>query len=187
MLIYSPAPPKRTARYLRQHLSAELPKFDARWLHAPPGMARLAWHDLAANLNAVVLPLELPCLGNCRPLVPLNTVYYIDANIADAHLLAAYFNSLPFRVFARALAERAKDAHFRFFAGTIAQLPLPQCWQHKHAAELRALSQRAHEQRGWSEHEQQQLDELSADSYGLVPAALNALRRFDHWLAGRKA
>ncbi|HET9440494.1 MAG TPA: N-6 DNA methylase [Longimicrobiales bacterium] len=183
------APPKRTARYLREHLSPDARGRLGALQHVGRNVAhsRLAWHDLASTLKAVVLPARAPCLGSARALVPLNTVYYIEAPEDDAHLLAAYFNSLPLRVFARALAERAKDAHFRFFACTVGQLPLPHDWQVKHACELRDLSLRAHADRGIAPEAQTRLDELVADAFALSPPARLALRRFDRWLAGEEA
>ncbi|HEY0671225.1 MAG TPA: N-6 DNA methylase, partial [Longimicrobiales bacterium] len=182
------APPKRTARYLREHLSPDARGRLGALQHVGIGVAqsRLAWHDLASTLEAVVLPTCAPCLGSARALVPLNTVYYIEASHDDAHLLAAYFNSLPLRVFARALAERAKDAHFRFFACTVGQLPLPHTWRERHAHELRDLSLQAHADRGLAAGTQTRLDELVADAFALSPAAQQALRRLDRWLAGQE-
>jgi hypothetical protein len=147
-------------------------------------MTRVAWHDLANTLKAVVLPGQASCLGTPRPIVPLNTAYYIALPEADAHLLAAYFNSLPLRVFARAIAERAKDAHFRFFACTVALLPLPLAWRSTHAGALSELSRTCHADGAITAAVQQQLDELIANAYGLSTAAMSALRRFDQWLRG---
>lgn len=63
---------------------------------------KVAWHDLASNLNAVALPATVPLqTGGPGPLIPLNTVYFIGTtDQATALLLAAYFNSLPVRTFA---------------------------------------------------------------------------------------
>jgi hypothetical protein len=182
-------PPKRTKRFLDEH-AALLAGSEARGRlggvqHVDVDSLRpkLAWHDLANTLKAVVLPPRASCLGTSRPLIPLNTVYFIPLDDADAHLLAACFNSLPLRVFARALAERAKDAHFRFFACTVSQLPLPRGW--RVAASLRDISVRAHNERTITADAQHELDSVIARMFGLSAAQLQALRHFDDWLEGR--
>ena len=179
-------PPRRTLRYLREHGVVDRRGRVGALQHAGGGIdcTRIAWHDLANNLKAVVLPSRMTYLGGCRAIVPLNTVYYIAAADPDAHVLAAYFNSLPLRVFARAIAERAKDAHFRFFACTVALLPLPLQWRTTEAGRLRSLSHGAHASGVISEDAQRELDEIVGHAYGLTAGAMNALQRFDHWLRG---
>jgi type I restriction-modification system DNA methylase subunit len=180
------APPKRAARYLGEHI---LPDASGR-LGALQHVSRaddlhmLAWHDLASTLKAVVIPPTMSCLSSERRVIALNTVYYISASEADALLLAAYFNSLPLRVFARAIAERAKDAHFRFFACTVGMLPLPTEWRCAKAEFLRELSKRAHAEMGLTADSQHELDEVVSAAFGLSAASIQALRRFDVWLAG---
>jgi hypothetical protein len=147
---------------------------------------KLAWHDLAKDLHAVAFPGTADCCGVARRLIALNTVYYVALPCADAYLLAAYLNSLPVRVFARAIAERAKDAHFRFFAGTVGALPLPAAWRARSPAALLEISRAAHQRGTITPTEQHQLDELISDRYGLGPAARLALRRFDAWLKGEE-
>jgi hypothetical protein len=145
---------------------------------------KVAWHDLANTMKAVVLPARARCLGGCRPLIPLNTVYYIPVAQDEAHLLAAYFNSLPVRVFARAIAERAKDAHFRFFACTVGKLPLPANWRTRSASVLHELSRHAHTTGAIDGAAQHELDAIIAENFGLSAAAMSALRGFDQWLKG---
>jgi hypothetical protein len=147
-------------------------------------MCKLAWHDLANTLKAVVMQPRSTCLGTQRYVIALNTVYYIALPEDDALLLAAYFNSLPLRVFARAIAERAKDAHFRFFACTVGMLPLPVEWRHRDAEILRDLSRRAHADGCLAPEAQAELDLTVAAAFRLNGAALQALRRFDGWLTG---
>ena len=182
---YAP-PPRRTQRYLLKH-AALLGVSEARGrigalqhVDADTVRHKIAWHDLAQTLNAVVLPARAHCLGAQRPLIPLNTVYFIAADPQQAHLLAACFNSLPLRVFARAIAERAKDAHFRFFAGTVGRLPLPRAF----LAELVRLSEHAHTEGFIDDAGQRELDELVARAFRLDRAGLQALRSFDAFLRG---
>lgn len=160
----------RLLRYLQHHdkTLSDVPK-------VKPAASAVAWHDLASNLNAVVLPPDV---------VALNTVYYIGAEDPCAHLLCAYFNSLPVRVFARAIAERAKDAHFRFFAWTISMLPLPADWKVSDADGLTRLSRIAHEAKGVTEEQQAELDALIGSRFGLSRSDLKTLARFDAWLRG---
>jgi hypothetical protein len=178
-------PPRRLARYLQQReIRDARGRFGALQHVSARATTRLAWHDLANTLKAVVLPGAAPCHGQPRPLVLLNTVYFIALPDEEAHLLAAYFNSLPVRVFARAIAERAKDAHFRFFACTIGMLPLPAAWRSVHADELCQLSRSAHAAGHIDEDAQKSMDELIGAAYGLNGSAMHALRRFDRWLRG---
>ncbi len=154
---------------------------------APETLApKVVWHDLSDTLRAVALPATVRFAGADRELVPLNTVYFLPAPDDDAGLLlAGLLNSLPVRTFARAIAERAKDARFRFFAWTVSSLPLPTAWrEHPAAAEVRRLSAEAHGARGITPADQDRLDRAVAGLYGLSAGDLEALARFDAWLRG---
>jgi hypothetical protein len=189
-------PPPRTARYLARHDKALRARSGWRstlplgaLFRATPGTVgpKVAWQDLAATLEAVALPAHVrgPA-GRDVPLIPLNTVYFIPTASAErALLLAALFNSLPLRTFARAIAERAKDARFRFFAWTVALLPLPLGWEQGIAAPaLLRLSREAHEQGGLDAENELRLNRIVASLYGLLADDLEALERFDRWLRG---
>lgn len=189
--------PPRTARYLARHDA--LLRARSGWRPTIPAGAifratpattgpKVAWQDLASDLEAVALPARVrgPAGGDV-PLIPLNTVYFIPTTTPEeALLLAALFNSLPVRTFARTIAERAKDARFRFFAWTIALLPLPAAWQcGPLAAELLRISEAAHLLGGLAPAAAHRLDTLVGSLYGLGAAELAALTEFDHWLKGR--
>jgi hypothetical protein len=149
---------------------------------------KVVWSDLASELRAAAVPATMrSIMGMEVPVVPLNTVYFIGTRSADESLLlAAYMNSLPMRAFARVIAERAKDAHFRFFAWTIAALPLPADWLHNdQAPTLTELSRSAHTRGGCTRTEQERMDALVACSLGLDLRHLGPLRAFDAWLGGR--
>src|SRR5690606_21345762 len=110
---------------------------------------KVVWSDLASDLRAAAVPASVRTVTGLQlPAVPLNTVYFIAVSDPDeALLLAGILNSLPMRTFARTIAERAKDAHFRFFAWTIAALPLPRDWRTGPMADrVIALSRTAHAQ-----------------------------------------
>jgi hypothetical protein len=145
---------------------------------------KVVWQDIASDLHAAAIPARVPEAGCAVPVIPLNSVYFCAvASADDALLVAAYLNSLPLRVFARAIAERAKDAHFRFFAWTVGALPLPRGWRNGARAEsLRALSREAHAREGIEPASQLELDRLVAEAFGLGESALAALADFDAWL-----
>jgi hypothetical protein len=89
-------------------------------------------------------------------------------------------------VFARAIAERAKDARFRFFAWTIGALPLPADWRTRvEAARLIELSRQAHACGALDESAARELNEGVARIYELTKADVEALSEFDAWLSGR--
>jgi hypothetical protein len=189
------APPPRMRRYLLRHEAALRARSGARAGGAQGALfrvgaavlgAKVAWHDLAETLNAVALPRAVRSpLGESRPIVPLNTLYYIPVrDDAEALLLAAYFNALPVRTFARAIAERAKDARFRFFAWTVAALPLPAGWRTAGAAALVTLAAAAHEAGAIDAGAAAELDDRVARAYGLGTQERAALERFDRWLRG---
>jgi hypothetical protein len=189
-----PAPP-RLQRYLARHRDVlerrpgwrpGLPLGAIFRLSADTLLPKVAWHDLSDTLRSVALPARTAFDGADRELLPLNTVYFLPVDQErDALLLAAVLNSLPVRTFARAIAERAKDARFRFFAWTIACLPLPTQWRtHPRADELVGISAAAHARGGITPTEQARLDRAVAGLYGLDEPELDVLRRFDRWLRG---
>lgn len=147
---------------------------------------KVVWRDIADTLCAVALPDSVRGdNGKPVPVIPLNTVYFVAVPDNDtALLLAAYLNALPLRVFARAAAERAKDAHFRFFAWTIGMLPLPSLWRSVHAEEITEISRSAHVLKGLSPVAQARLDALVCLAFGLSDDDVEALLGFDRWLSG---
>jgi hypothetical protein len=146
---------------------------------------RVAWHDLADTLRATTLPpaIRTPIRGE-TPVVPLNTVYYIPApDYTTALILTAFLNATPVRTFARAIAERAKDARFRFFAWTVGALPLPADWHDRRRARpLLRIATAAHADRGIDNTTQQRLDTLVAHRYALTDREARALGAFAAWL-----
>jgi hypothetical protein len=87
---------------------------------------KVVWKDLSRGLCAAVLENAIRLGDRNIPLVPNQTLYALDASsIDEAHVLAALLNSTIVNVLAIAIAERAKDFYFRYFARTVARLPLP--------------------------------------------------------------
>ncbi|MBW3553861.1 MAG: hypothetical protein KY466_10130 [Gemmatimonadetes bacterium] len=188
-------PPPRLGRYLDRHRDAlesrqgwrpGLP-LGAVFRLGPAGMGhRVAWHDLSDTLRAVALPPTQPFDAVERELVALNTVYFLPvADRREALLMAGILNSLPARVFARVIAERAKDARFRFFAWTISCLPLPPEWRTARLAEdILAISDAAHARGGIDPVAAGRLDQAVAALFRLSPEDLVAMAIFDRWLRG---
>lgn len=189
-------PPPRMERYLARH--ATILRARTGWRPGLPDGAlfrlstatlqpKVAWHDLSDTLKAVALPGTARGVdGVERPLIPLNTVYFVPvAEPGQALRLAALFNALPVRTFARAVAERAKNARFRFLAWTIAVLPIPDGWDRGDAGHrLLTLSRAAHRQGAIPPETERELDRIVAGLYGLGPGDLDTLRGFDQWLRG---
>jgi hypothetical protein len=188
--------PPRMGRYLAKHAAALGARSGAR-RGFPPGavfrvtrdtlVPKVAWHDLSDTLRAVALPERVrSTLGETGPLIPLNTVYFVPVQAPErALLLAAYLNSTPVRTLARAVAERAKDARFRFFAWTVAALPLPRDWEEGvAAAALIDIARQAHADGGLDASDAARLDDLVARRYGLRDADRDAIQAFDRWLRG---
>lgn len=190
------APPPRLAAYLDRHderlrqrsgWRPGLPIGTVFHLSSDTLGPKVAWRDLAPDLEAVAIPKRVRSpIGRDLPVVPLNTIYFVPVDSYDeALILAAFFNSLPVRTLARSIAERAKDASFRFFAWTIALIPLPPRWDTGLTAlELLELSRAAHRVGGLDSKGRAHLDRLVGSLYGLDEEDLRELRGFDQWLRG---
>ncbi len=134
---------------------------------------KVAWKDLSRGLAAAVLPDVVHVREQPVPLVPNQTLYAIDAvSLDEAYLIAAILNSTIAGALLVSVAERAKDAHFRYFGRTVAALPWPDT--RAEAEKLIRLSRRAH--RGADVANE--LDASVARLYGVTPAELAVLRAF---------
>jgi hypothetical protein len=183
--------PRRLARFLNRHAAALRQPADrlGTLQRLSGGMFghKVVWSDLASDLRAAAVPCTVRGVtGIDNPIVPMNTVYFIATpDDRDALLLAGYLNSTPLRTFARAIAERAKDAHFRFFAWTIAMLPLPLGWHEGAEADrIVAISGDAHRAGAIESRMRCELDGIVAGMYGLTAAEVGSIRAFDAWLSG---
>jgi hypothetical protein len=181
--------PPRLQRYLHRHrgrLGTSPAGRGALQRLSPHTLGhKVVWSDLAGDLRAAAVPAVVRgVMGTRVPVVPLNTVYFVPtASAEESYLLTAYLNSLPVRVFARCIAERAKDAHFRFFAWTIGVIPLPETWRTDvHADRLSEIARMAHARGACPPRERAELDRIVGRAYGLSPRQLSDLRAFDCWL-----
>jgi methylase of polypeptide subunit release factors len=134
---------------------------------------KVAWKDLSRGMAAAVLPDSVFVGEQAVPLVPNQTLYSLDATTIDeAYALAAVLNSAIAGALLISVAERAKDAHYRYFGRIVAALPLPDL-----APELDRLvrlSRRAH--RGADVGDE--LDATVARLYGIDARELSLLRTF---------
>jgi hypothetical protein len=131
---------------------------------------KVVWKDLARGMSAAVLPDVVHVDGRAIPLIPNQTLYSIDtSSLSEAYAIAALLNSTIADALLLCIAERAKDAHFRYFGRTVARIPLPRLEQDSDAwSRLVRAARRAH-------HE---VDDVVASLYGVTTAELEVLRRF---------
>ncbi|HWS71849.1 MAG TPA: hypothetical protein VN605_07020, partial [Thermoanaerobaculia bacterium] len=146
---------------------------------------KVAWKDLARGLTAAVLPDVCNVDGHAVPLIPNQTLYSIDAaSFDEAYALAALLNSTIADALLVSVAERAKDAYFRYFGRTVARLPLPEVERGGAAWErLVRLARRA--QHGIDV--MRELDAIVARQYGVTDSELATLRTFVARRLGRDA
>lgn len=144
---------------------------------------KVAWKDLSRGLCAAVLPDVVHVHDQPVPLIPNQTLYAIDAvSLDEAYLFAAILNSTIAGVLLVSVAERAKDAHFRYFGRTVAALPWPEVGEEREW--LVRFARRAH--RGLDVA--RQLDAVVAHLYGVSPEELVILRGYlDRRLDARRA
>jgi hypothetical protein len=138
---------------------------------------KVAWKDVSRGMQAAVLPDTVEIAGRPYPLVANQTLYTLDAvSLDEAYVLAAVLNSTVADALILATAERAKDAHFRYFGRTVGRIPLPRLapdvlqWE-----SLVRLSRRAHLGAANLDHE---IDGVVAWLYGIDGEELAILRSF---------
>jgi hypothetical protein len=134
---------------------------------------KVAWKDLSRGLAAAVLPDVVNVGEQTFPLVPNQTLYSIDSvSLDEAYAIAAVLNSAIAGALLVSVAERAKDAHYRYFGRTVGALPWPDVDAERER--LVRLARRAH--RGVDV--MNELDAVVATIYGVTGAELAALRTF---------
>jgi hypothetical protein len=167
---------KKAPRWLEQLAAArELEPGDFRLAFVKPEHVgiKVAWKDLSRGVAAAVLPDVVNINDQAFPLIPNQTLYSLDAvTLDEAYVLAAVLNSTVAGALLVSVAERAKDAHYRYFGRTVAALPLPDTKPERER--LVRLSRRAH--RGAEVMEE--LDVAVARLYGIDGRELGVLREF---------
>jgi methylase of polypeptide subunit release factors len=177
-------PPARGRRGTAAHPPAWLKKLaDARGLEPddfrlsfvkPEHVGiKVAWKDLSRGLAAAVLPDVVHVDEQAFPLVPNQTLYAIDCvSLDEAYAISAILNSAIAGALLVSVAERAKDAHYRYFGRTVGALPWPEMGTERER--LVRLARRAH--RGVNV--MREIDAAVAAIYGVSEAELETLRDF---------
>jgi hypothetical protein len=167
---------KTQPRWLRRFAEARgISDFKLAFVRPEHVGIKVAWKDVSRGMAAVVLP---DVVERSIPLIPNQTLYFIDAvSFDEAFAISAVLNSIIADALLLAVAERAKDAHFRYFGRTVGRMPLPPLGDRD---ALVRLARRAHQRRDVRE----ELDHLVAALYGVSERELQMLRAFvDHRLA----
>jgi hypothetical protein len=161
---------KKPPRWL-QHLAEirELDVHDFRLSFVKPEHVgvKVAWKDLSRGVAAAVLPDAIHAAGRSFPLVPNQTLYMLDAvSLDEAWVIAAILNSTIAGALLVAVAERAKDAHYRYFGRTVAAMPFPDTCAEWDPL-VRAARRRQHD-----------VDAIVARLYGVSEDELESLSAF---------
>jgi hypothetical protein len=165
-------PPAWLERYAEAR-GCDVASFTLSFLRAEHIGIKVAWKDLSRGMAAAVLPDVVHVAERAFPLVPNQTLYSLDAvSLDEAYVVAAVMNSTVAGALIAAIAERAKDSHFRYFGRTIAALPWPATGSRVN--DLVRLSRRAH--RGVDV--EGAIDEIVAELYAVTSRELTALRGF---------
>lgn len=165
--------PPRWLEVLAAHRGLKPVDFRLSFVRAEHVGIKVAWKDLSRGVAAAVLPDVVHVNDTAFPLVPNQTLYAIDAvSLDEAYAITAVLNSTIAGALLVGVAERAKDAHYRYFGRTMAALPWPNLateWER-----LVRLSRRAHQR-----HDvQRDIDEIVARLYGVTDSELATLRAF---------
>jgi methylase of polypeptide subunit release factors len=148
---------------------------------------KVAWKDLSRGLAAAVLPDVVHVREQPIPLIPNQTLYALDAvSLDEAYLIASILNSTIAGALLVSVAERAKDAHFRYFGRTVAALPWPDARGEEEM--LVRLARRAHRGQDAAMSVEAELDVIVARLYGVTPDELATLREYlERRLGARRA
>ena len=161
----------RWARKLAATRGVTLDELRLSYVKAEHIGIKVAWKDLSRGIAAAVLPDSVTVNGHAFPLVPNQTLYSVDAvSLDEAYGLAALLNSTVVDALLLCIAERAKDAHYRYFARTVARVAFPRC---EMPSRLVRLSRRA-----GLECVQAEVDLAVAALYGVDERELAILRAF---------
>ena len=160
---------------LAAHFSATREELYLSYVRPEHLGTKVAWKDLSKGLQAVVLPPSTHVSGREFPLIPNQTLYFLDvASVSEAYALSAILNSTVFGALAVDRCERAKDNHFRYFGRSLARLPLPGFLENPaNYSKLVRLGRQAH-----AATAPEEVDSLVASLYEISSAELEVLRRY---------
>lgn len=177
-MLWSPGKQWSSARWLSDLAAfhgVSLPALQLSFVRPEHFGTKVAWKDLSRGLQAAVLPATTSIAGREFPLIPNQTLYFLDMpSLSEAYVVSALLNSSVVGALAAERCDRAKDSHFRYFGRSIAELPLPRL-EHESSryAELARISRVAH-----AVSPGEELDEVVADCYGISSSELDVLREY---------
>jgi hypothetical protein len=159
--------PPRWLQHLAEVRGMEPHEFRLSFVRPEHVGIKVAWKDLSRGVAAAVLPDVVNAAGRAFPLVPNQTLYMLDAvSLDEAYVIAAILNSTIAGALLVAVAERAKDAHYRYFGRTVGAMPFPDArpeWDRV----VRAARRANHD-----------VDAITARLYGVSENELAILRAF---------
>jgi len=137
---------------------------------------KVAWKDLSRGMAAAVLPDVVHANGHAVPVVPNQTLYSLDCvSLDEAYAIAALLNSTIVDALLLAVAERAKDAHYRYFGRIVSRIPLPRLDE---ASRQWQMLVRASRQGHQGIDVSGEVDSIVSAAYGVTAAELRILQRF---------
>jgi hypothetical protein len=166
---WTAAPPRWLRRYAdaREVLVEELRLQYVRPEHAS---VKVVWKDLSRGLCAAVA---------APAAIPNQTLYLLDAvSYEEAEVLTALLHSTIVNALTIAVAERAKDAHYRYFARTMARIPLPRLTADDEEWSRLARCTRRAATEDCDGDISDEVDDIAAALYGVTPSEERTLRRF---------
>jgi len=159
--------PPRWLQHLARLRGMDAKEFRLSFVRPEHVGMKVAWKDLSRGMAAAVLPDVVSAAGRVFPLVPNQTLYMVDAvTLDEAWVIAAILNSTIAGALLVCVAERAKDAHYRYFGRTVAAMPFPDA--HPEWDRLVRAARRGH----------RDLDAIVARLYGVSESELATLRAF---------
>jgi hypothetical protein len=140
---------------------------------------KVVWKDVSRGIWAAVLRDHEMVSDRRVPLVPNQTLYALEArSLEEAYLMTALLNSTIVNALAIAIAERAKDHHYRYFGRMMARIPVPHIPPRGAAwSQLARLARRAADE---PPQNMAEIDHLVADLYGVSAAEHTRMAAFLH-------
>ncbi|HEU5163281.1 MAG TPA: hypothetical protein VFV54_09075, partial [Thermoanaerobaculia bacterium] len=143
---------------------------------------KVVWKDVSRGMVAAALAPHQVMNGVEVALVPNQTVYCAAVTTeGDAWFAAAVLNSTVAGAAALAIADRAKDFHFRYFGRTIALVPVPVIA----APARRRIASLAKKAAAGEVAAEQEIDRLLLATYGVSPDEAKFLASFTSERLGR--
>lgn len=130
---------------------------------------KVAWKDVSRGFRCVAVPATTNVGVFEFPLIPNQTVYFVDCtSLTEALLISSVLSSTIVNAHALARFQRAKDGHYRYFGCAVATLPFPSLDDERTELLLQAVRRRSHNA----------IEKIVASLYATSDAELDALATF---------